>query len=120
MKRGLWILKFSVIAIGVLLVVTFVTQYLWNWLVPVLFSGPVLSFWQTAGLLLLVKILTFGLGGRRQRSGRWGYWGHGWKDRWNSMSEEEREKFRNRMKEKCGWDYSHKSEVAEKRANSGV
>ncbi|NJN41122.1 MAG: hypothetical protein HC811_01620 [Flammeovirgaceae bacterium] len=106
MKRGWWILKFSVIATIVLLGITLITQYLWNWLIPDLFEGPILSFWQTAGLLILVKILTWGFGGRRYRSGGWGKWRQGWKDKWNAMSEEEREKFRVRMKEKCGWNYT--------------
>ncbi len=36
-------------------------QALWNWLVPELFNGPVLSYWQTAGLFLLSKILLTGI-----------------------------------------------------------
>jgi hypothetical protein len=38
-----------------------VTMLLWNWLVPTIFSGPVVTFWQALGLLLLGKIL-FGSG----------------------------------------------------------
>jgi hypothetical protein len=34
---------------------------LWNALIPTLFHGPVLSFWQTAGLFLLSKILLTGV-----------------------------------------------------------
>jgi hypothetical protein len=34
---------------------------LWNWLIPDLFSGPVLTYWQTAGLFLLSKILLTGV-----------------------------------------------------------
>jgi len=54
MKRGMWAGK---ILIGTLVAIIVVyglitgTQYLWNWLVPALFAGPVISFWQTAGLL---------------------------------------------------------------------
>jgi len=36
---------------------------LWNALVPELFNGPVLSYWQTAGVFLLSKILLSGFGG---------------------------------------------------------
>jgi hypothetical protein len=30
---------------------------LWNWLIPALFGGPVLRFWQAIGLLALTRIL---------------------------------------------------------------
>ena len=32
-------------------------QLLWNWLMPVIFGLPTISFWQSAGLMLLVSIL---------------------------------------------------------------
>ena len=32
-------------------------MWLWNWLVPMLFIGPHISFWQAAGLVLLFKII---------------------------------------------------------------
>ena len=32
-------------------------QLLWNWLMPAVFGLPVISFWQAAGLMLLVSIL---------------------------------------------------------------
>ena len=31
--------------------------YLWNWLVPELFSGPVVTYWQALGLMLLSGFL---------------------------------------------------------------
>ena len=41
---------------------TFVVMWLWNWLVPELFKGPEISYWQTMGLLILSKILFSGIG----------------------------------------------------------
>ena len=38
-----------------------VTMLLWNSLIPSLFQGPVLGYWQTAGLFILSKILLTGL-----------------------------------------------------------
>ena len=32
-------------------------QLLWNWLMPVIFGLPTISFWQSAGLMLLVSNL---------------------------------------------------------------
>jgi hypothetical protein len=70
-------------------------------LVPVLFAGPVLTFWQALGLLALSKILfwSFGKGGghwRRRHGGHWGYWSAKWKE----MSPEDRERFKQKMNEK--------------------
>jgi hypothetical protein len=47
MKRGMWVGK---VLIGTLVAIIAVygfilgTQYLWNWLVPDLFAGPVITF----------------------------------------------------------------------------
>ena len=77
------------------------TMYLWNWLVPDLFHGPQLDFWQTLGLLILSKIFFsgFGKGGHRHNNKWSGYW----KQKWNTMSPEEKERFKQKMKEK--WCY---------------
>ena len=40
----------------------YITMLLWNWLVPTLFAGPVITYWQTLGLLVLSKILFSGGG----------------------------------------------------------
>jgi len=79
----------------------FVTMYLWNWLVPVLFNGPVITFWQTIGLLVLSKILFSGLGKGGGNHG--GSWKPYWKERWNRMSPEDKERFKQKMKDK--WCY---------------
>lgn len=52
---------FGILGIAFVLVAVFVTMYLWNWLVPELFNGPTLSFWQTAGLFILSKLLLSGV-----------------------------------------------------------
>jgi hypothetical protein len=52
---------FGILGIGFVIVVIFGVQALWNWLIPGLFHGPVLNYWQTAGLFLLSKILLTGI-----------------------------------------------------------
>lgn len=88
--RRHWIVKvasFLVLAAAVLAMVTFVVMSLWNVLVPSLFAGPHLSFWQAAGLLVLCRILVGGFRGHG--------WRHGsWRARWERMSPEERTRFR--------------------------
>jgi len=77
--KGLRVLKyvgFAILGIGFIFLAIYVTMSLWNWLVPDLFKGPEISFWQTAGLFLLSKILLTGVapGGRHHRGPRnWRY-----------------------------------------------
>lgn len=101
MKKGIWIGKMVVLGIIAIVAFTLVTMYLWNWLVPVLFSGPQINFWQTIGLLVLSKILFSGFGkGKSHDHGPWrGYW----KEKWSGMTPEERERFKQKMKNK--WCY---------------
>ncbi len=90
----------------------FGTMYLWNWLVPTLFHGPVINIWQTIGLIVLSKIL-FGGGGKKfGKCGRCGDHGHSrwsWKQRMQekmgNMSPEEKEAFKQRFKDKCRSKY---------------
>lgn len=55
-----------------IILVLFITMNLWNWLVPALFHGPIITFWQTAGLIVLSKIFLSGFsgGGGRRHHGR--------------------------------------------------
>src|SRR6185295_9708222 len=99
-----------------------VTQTLWNWLVPELFAGPMLTYWQALGLLALTKILFWSFGGKGGGHGghHWKYryngpWGYYMAEKWQGMSPEDKEKFKQKMKEK--WCYTEKAPADE---NSGV
>lgn len=59
--KALKITGFSILGIGFVALAIWVVMSLWNWLVPDLFSGPVMSYWQTAGLVVLSKILLTGI-----------------------------------------------------------
>jgi Ca2+/H+ antiporter, TMEM165/GDT1 family len=102
--KGRWALK-AVKMLGMVLVGSLViggiVMMLWNALIPELFKGPVITFWQAVGLLVLSHILLRG----------WGHRGHGWsRDRWShrfeeklaAMTPEEREKFKNDWRHRCG------------------
>lgn len=92
------------------------TMMLWNWLVPSLFNGPVINFWQTLGLLVLSKIFFSGFGGKKHKNGRcnenskWG-WKHRMEEKMSGMSPEEKEQFKQRLKDKCRSTYWGKEEV---------
>jgi membrane protein implicated in regulation of membrane protease activity len=104
-----WWIRRVIAGVGIFLLATallsVVVMLLWNALIPALFNGPVLTFWQSVGLLILSHILLRG----------WGPWRHGhhWRrDRWKrhfeeklaGMSPEERERFRKEWRHRCGWD----------------
>jgi hypothetical protein len=94
------IAKFIAIGIAGIIAITIfiflggkVVQLLWNWLMPMLFGLREITFWQAIGILALSRILFggLGMGGSRSRR-RWG----------RDMSPDERERFRQRMRDRCG------------------
>jgi hypothetical protein len=96
MRRGL---KFALIALLAATVFSLVTMSLWNWLMPALFGLRAITFWQALGVLVLSRIL---LGGVRGRPGHSLHWRRRMHERWEQMTPEEREKFRQGMRERCG------------------
>ncbi len=71
-----------------------VVMLLWNWLLPPLFGWREVTFWQALGILALCRILFGGAGWRgpvrsniRRRL----------EERWEQMTPEERERFRQGM-----------------------
>jgi hypothetical protein len=109
------LLKVARILLIVFVVATafgFIVMLLWNGLIPALFGGPVLSFWQAVGLLVLSRILFFGGPGGRFRRGGHGPWRRHFRERWEHMSPEERERIRNRMRSRwgdhCAWEDDEK------------
>jgi hypothetical protein len=78
---------FAILGIGFVTLVVFIVMYLWNWLIPVLFHGPVLTFWQTAGIFLLSKILLAGIapGGHHYRDR--GGWKRRYQEKWECASD---------------------------------
>jgi len=76
-----------------------IVMMLWNWLTPPLFGWHTITFWQAWGLLALSRILFGGLG--LHRSAGWNM-RRRMDERWNVMTPEEREHFRQRMRERFG------------------
>jgi hypothetical protein len=67
-----------------------IVKLLWNWLLPPLFGWREVTFWQALGLLALCRILFGGFGrhgGRRSDSG---------------WTPEEKERFRQRIRDRFG------------------
>ena len=93
------VLKFALFAVLFVTVFSFVVLRLWNWLMPAVFGWHLITFWQAVGLLVLSKIL---FGGFHGRPGRHMYWRQRMMERWEKMTPEEREKFRQGMRGRCG------------------
>src|SRR5574341_1143280 len=72
-------------------------------LAPVLFGWPSITFWQALGLLALCRILFGGLG--LHGSGRSGF-RRRMHERWERMTPEERERFRQGFRGRFGLDPS--------------
>jgi hypothetical protein len=87
------------VVLAVISVLSLVVMGLWNELVPQLFHGPRIGFWQAAGLLVLSRILVGSLRGRGGPA-RWHH--RRWKERLESMTPEERERLRERLG-RCDW-----------------
>lgn len=92
--KGFAFVGFIVVALAVL---SWAVMLLWNALLPGLFGAPPLRYLQAAGLLVLSRIL---LGGWRGHAP----WRHrGWRERWQSLTPEERERLREKYGRHCRW-----------------
>ncbi len=107
-KKAIMILVFGTIAI---IVFGLVVMSLWNAILPAVLGVKAITFLQALGILLLSKILFGGFGGKR-----WGGPGREWKQkmkqRFESMTPEEKEKFKTEWKNRCGGRWNMKNESA--------
>ncbi len=115
--RRFWMMKglaFVVFAPLLVAALSAVVMLLWNALIPSLFAGPVVTFWQAAGLLILCRLL---FGGFRPRHGGHHHWRHrAWRSRWYRMSPDERERFRDGFRR---WKHMSHEERREFRGKFG-
>lgn len=108
-KKGLMILIFGTAAV---LLFGWIVMSLWNGILPAVLGVKAITFLQALGILLLSKILFGGFGG----GGRWRgspAWKEKMKQRWDTMTPEEREKFKAEWKNRCGgrWKMPSASET---------
>ena len=94
--RVLKVIAFVVVAAAIF---GFIIMHLWNWLMPGIFGLHAITYWQGLGLLILAKIL---FGGFHRGGGGRHHWRQHMEQRWASMSEEEREKFRSGLRGRHG------------------
>ena len=101
--RRKWIFLAPLAILGLVVFIAIggaVVLQLWNWLLPPLFGWRQITFWQAVGILALCRILFGGLGlhgsGRSNVRRRMA-------ERWEHMTPEERERFRQGMLGRCGF-----------------
>ncbi len=98
-KKLIWIAPLAVVAIPAFIAAGGeVVRLLWNYLCPALFGWPRVTFWQALALLALTRVLFGGLG---HPGGNGPRFRRRMEERWDKMTPEEREKFRQRMGRHC-------------------
>jgi hypothetical protein len=81
------------------LVLGFVVQWLWNWLMPDIFGLNPISYWQAFGLLFLAKLLFGGLGHHHpsqhfkkgfghDRADQWKHYNHFWREKGDAAADD--------------------------------
>ena len=96
------IIKFLIFALIAAVLFGFVVMGLWNWLMPAIFGLKAISYLQALGLVILSWILFGGLRGRPHL-----HWRHRIAEHWMNMTPEERDKFRQQMREHWGHHHDH-------------
>ncbi len=96
-------LAMAVVGIVLAILYCYAFMYLWNWLVPDIFSGPKIVIWEAAGILLLGKMLFGGFGHWGKGCNKCGgkkHWKSSFRKEWRKMSEEERDRCKEKFKSK--------------------
>ncbi len=91
----------AIIFFGILFlfVFSFIVMTLWNAILPDIVNAKTINIWQSMGLLVLAKILFGGFGGWKHKQ----RWREGMHAKWQAMTPEEREKFKEEWKHRCNW-----------------
>jgi hypothetical protein len=116
MRKRKWIAIIFLAPLGIALFIWIggeLVLHLWNWLVPTLFGWRQITFWQAFGLLALCRILFGGLGGHGPRSNIRRRMNERMDERWERMTPEEREKFRQSWRARCAGFGARTSEPKE-------
>ena len=106
-RRKKWMFAIVLAPLGIALVVFIggeIVKFLWNWLVPPIIGWRQVTFWEAFGLLALCRILFGGGGWRGSRRSRFRRRiEERMAERVERMTPEERERFRQGMRGRCGF-----------------
>jgi hypothetical protein len=103
MKRRFWMKKIMImllIAAVAIPLFGFIIMSLWNAILPSVIHVSPITFWQALGIFVLSKLLFGGFhggrGGRRESK-----WKFEMMNKWQNMSPEERDKWKQEMRNRC-------------------
>jgi hypothetical protein len=100
-KKLIWIAPLAILGMLVFIFIGGeIVMHLWNWLLPPLFGWRQIAFWQALGILLLCRILFGGFGCHRPARSNMR---RRMEERYEHMTPEERERFRQCMRERWGF-----------------
>ena len=115
-RRLIFIAPLALLGMAVFIAIgAVVVRLLWNWLLPPIFGWTQITFWQAFGLLALCRILFGGFGihgvstsdtGSRIRGRIAGRIAERFEERMEHMTPEERERMRQGLRTRCGFDPS--------------
>lgn len=86
--------------IPIALLLAALVQWLWNSILPDLVQVGQLSYWKALGLLVLCRILFGGFRGG-PAAGRGPFRHNRLREKWMHMSEEERQHFKDQLRQRC-------------------
>ncbi|MBX2921669.1 MAG: hypothetical protein KF746_05680 [Chitinophagaceae bacterium] len=92
---------FFIAIIPIAFIMAALVQWLWNAILPELIHVGQLTYWKALGLLILCRILFGGFRGGPPR-GKPPFANRAWREKWISMSEEERARFKEQWRQRCG------------------
>ena len=98
-RKFLFIVPFAIAAIFLL---PWAVMYLWNTVLVAVLHVSIITYWQALGIFILSKLLFGGnmMGGRHKRGGEMN--GH-MRDKFMNMTQDEKDAFKQRWKEKFNW-----------------
>jgi energy-coupling factor transporter transmembrane protein EcfT len=100
-KRKKFFIFIPFIIAAVVLLFGWIVMLLWNAILPSAIHAGELTYWQAVGLLILSRILFVGFGGKRFGGGGFKERMY-WKEKWSKMSDEEKAKFKEQWRMRCG------------------
>jgi Ca2+/H+ antiporter, TMEM165/GDT1 family len=108
MKRRFWFGKAVMILVfctAFVMLFSFIVMSLWNAILPAVLGVKMITFWQALGILVLSKILFSGFGGfAHKREHFRNRFRQKMMDKWEKMTPEEKQKFKDEWKNRCrGW-----------------
>jgi hypothetical protein len=109
--RGPKIIAIIFFALLALTLVSGAVMLLWNNILVQVMHVSIITFWQAMGILVLSKLLFGGF-----RGGHWGRnrWKEKMNERWEKMTPEDREKFKEEWKNRCGHRFGRRFEEERK------